>query len=58
MLPGINSMFLLEVTQGIEPSESKLNLMTQNIKPAAHGRKELSKMPREAFSSAVSSRVR
>ena len=32
MLPGINSMFLLEVTQGIEPSESKLNLMTQNIR--------------------------
>ena len=28
------------------------------VKPAAHVRKELSKMPREADSSAVSSRVR
>ena len=31
---------------------------TDVLKPAAHVRKELSKMPREADSSAVSSRVR
>ena len=31
--------------------------MFLSVKPAAHGRKELSKMPREAVSSAVSSRV-